>query len=100
VSAVPQIGPRASLLLGMLHGQPMTADELRQMCAKVVADPELMVAIADAGHETDVAIRVLAANPDVIDEALERLHEFGMADRMDDPHGVTLWSHRRVPTGP
>jgi hypothetical protein len=101
VSTVRQIGPRASLILGMLVGQPMTANELHMLIVRVNEDPELMGTVTDAGSEwdADLAIRTLAVNPFLVGETLERLQMLSMVDALD-LDGATLWSARRTADWP
>lgn len=92
-----QIGPRASLILGMLVAQPQTADEIHGLLVRANADPDVMSAVRESDEalsnewDTELAIRTLAENPSLVGDALERLHELAMVSRFECA-GSTLWS--------
>lgn len=77
-----QLGPRAALILGILQGGPRTDREVAELVALAARGENLTFRMA--GRELEFAGAARAT--------LERLEDFGMVVRVDDPDGVTLWA--------
>jgi hypothetical protein len=101
MTTVPQLGPGASLLLGML-GSPMTTDELHVHIMRSLELP--FIDEIDQGWpgvrpgSTKLTLqRIADGGSDEIDRLMERLREYRFVEKVDDPFGGTLW--RRLDLG-
>lgn len=88
MSVVPQIGPRAALLLGLLAGGPKTSTELLDLIDRALE--------AKAGGFAFMTVRSAAAELHAggireIEKCLVRLRTLDWARSIPDPEGGALW---------
>lgn len=96
-----QLGPRASLLLGLLSAGTYTVPEIAAVVDRTAAQAR-QIAGDHLGEEAgDIAIGLLAlqhGGADEIERLLTRLERFGLAVSVlyDEARGGALWTIRRV----